>query len=70
MNQVLNYATFGGTKYNEATYCYISWSSASVITIYVGANGYANCPRIYAKGATQDQIAAWQAAGKTIVQVS
>ena len=62
---------FNGTKYNVSErYCYIGWSSKTKITVYVGGNlSSTQSTTIYALGATTEEIAAWEQAGKTVIQV-
>lgn len=67
---VLKDLKFNGTKYDVYTRnCYIGWSSKTKITVYVGGNSYAQSTTIYALGATAEEIAAWEQAGKTVIQV-
>ena len=66
-------AKFGGVKRetDPNIFNYISWESTSKIVVYVGTNsGYNNATTVYAKGATSEEISAWQSAGKTVVVIS
>ena len=68
---LLYVATFGGQKYQLRGYMYLTWDSASKITIYQGGTGgIAAATRVLAKGATQQEIAAWEQAGKTVTVIS
>ena len=59
-----NQITFGGTVYHFPDMyvgykAWIAWESASKITCYIGSYAYSTSARILAKGATEDEIAAW-----------
>jgi len=66
---VLKFATFGGNVLNVDGRAILTWESANKIVIYGGTaaepTGY-----IYAKGATAEEIAAWEQAGKTVVVIN
>ena len=64
--------TFGGVKYPQSRQI-LFWDSASKITIYSGLDSSYNIDtanRVYAKGATAEEIAAWQAAGKAVTVIN
>lgn len=67
-----NNVTIGGHKYELLVgYNYIWWDSASKWVITNGTtSGYQNATTIYAKGATAEEIAAWESAGKTVIVIS
>ena len=67
---LLSRLTFGGNNYPNLLAQMLVWESASKITVYVG-NSYSkeNATNIYAKGATPEEIAAWQASGKSVTDV-
>jgi hypothetical protein len=67
--RLLQYITFGGNKYIE-DWSFITWESASKIVVYCGSQEFADCNKIYAKGATAEEIAAWEQAGKTVTIIS
>lgn len=62
--------SFGGSTHVDASRANIGWDSASKITIYTGSPIVSECTTIYAKGATAEEIAAWEQAGKTVTVVS
>lgn len=67
---LLNNCTFGGKKRTSGNeWTWPSWDGANKVVVYVGANNYQNCLTIYEKGATAEEIAAWNAAGKTVTDV-
>lgn len=48
----------------------LQWDGASRIFLFSGsATDIGNCTHVYEKGATAEEIAAWRAAGKTVVDV-
>lgn len=68
----VNFCTFGNLQpQSDKGYQYIEWTSASHIVVYQNnVAGWQNAQKIFAKGATAQEIAAWEAAGKTVVEVS
>lgn len=66
---LLSSCSFGGNFYTSG-YCHLLWDSINKITVYVNGSTVAKCSTIYAKGATAEEIAAWENAGKTVVQIS
>lgn len=69
-DKATTYLTFGGELKKQATYTFLTWDSASKIAVYTGGSGtIESTERVYAKGATAEEIAAWEAAGKTVYVV-
>ena len=69
---IKNFAVFRGVtlEYASSVNGCMSWDTASKVTIGLGNNtSLSNCPKIYAYGATAEEIAAWEQAGKTVVVV-
>jgi hypothetical protein len=60
---------FGGNVYNPKVDEYLTWESANKIIIYAG-NSATDYTKVLAKGATAEEIAAWEAAGKTVTVVN
>lgn len=60
---------FGGNVYNPGVEEYLTWESANKIIIYAG-NSATDYTKVLAKGATAEEIAAWEAAGKTVTVVN
>lgn len=61
--------TFGGLEISEPS-AFLSWESDSRIVIYTGGAYSSDAyTHVYAKGATAEEIAAWENAGKTVVIV-
>lgn len=67
----LSFLTFGGNTYPDEAYQnhFFTWDGANKIVVYTGDYELANCPRVYAKGATQQEIDAWEQAGKTVTVI-
>lgn len=66
----LSFLTFGGNTYPDEAYQshFFTWDGNKIV-IYTGDGDKANCPRVYAKGATQQEIDAWEQAGKTVTVI-
>lgn len=62
---ILSYFRFGNAMRNPGVHQWMTWESASKIAIY-GGSSLENYTHVVAKGATQAEIAAWTAAGKTV----
>lgn len=69
IGNLTKFATFGGQYYNDAN-CLVTWESNNKIVVYAGGTSIAACTYVYAKGATAEEIAAWEQDGKTVVVVS
>lgn len=69
IGNLLKFATFGGNNYNEGNNL-VTWESTSKIVIYAGGGSVANATDVYAKGASQSEITAWENAGKTVHVIS
>lgn len=71
IKNIQNAATFRGMEITceENTSSFLTWDTSSKITLYMQASTIADCTRIYAYGATAEEIAAWEQAGKTVVVV-
>lgn len=67
--QILTYATFGDNLYSEATNSWLKWESSSKITVFANGTSYSDALNIYAKGATAEEIEAWEQAGKTVIEI-
>lgn len=67
-----NFAVLSGVSldYSASDDAHISWDTASKVIAYLGASTIENCPKIYAYGATAEEIATWEQAGKTVVIVN
>jgi hypothetical protein len=67
----LSFLTFGGNTYPNEAYQthFLTWNGNKIV-IYTGDGELANCPRVYAKGATAQEIAAWEQAGKTVIVIN
>lgn len=60
--------TFGGETHAAGT-GFLTWESESKIIYYRGTS-IADSTEVYAKGATAEEITAWENAGKTVVVIS
>lgn len=68
---ILTYATFGGNYYTTMGGHWLTWDSASKITIYYSTtSAFDNYSHVYAKGATAEEITAWENAGKIVHIIS
>ena len=67
----LSFLTFGGNTYPDEAFQthFLTWDGNKIV-IYTGNGDKANCPRVYAKGATAQEIAAWEQAGKTVTVIN
>lgn len=65
---ILTYLTFADNSYSENFASYLDWdysNGRSKIVVYCRGN-VTTSTNIYAKGATQAEISAWESAGKTV----
>ena len=70
VGSLLTNCTFGGkTRTSGSDWTWPSWNGANKVVVYIGAGNYQNCRTIFEKGATAEEIAAWNAAGKTVTDV-
>lgn len=67
----LSFLTFGGNTYPDEAYQshFFTWDGNKIV-IYTGDGDKANCPRVYAKGASADEIEIWQNEGKTVILIN
>lgn len=70
-SQLLNGRTTFGimTAKQSLNPCVLQWNGKTKIFLFIGDNNINNCTVVYAKGATAEEISAWQAAGKTVTDV-
>lgn len=62
---------FGGNLHTEVYNTHLKWDNINRIFIFVSSTtNIEDATKIYAKGATAEEIAAWKQAGKTVVVVS
>lgn len=69
----LSFLTFGGNTYPDEAYQnhFFTWDGTNKIIIYTGSDeDKANCPRVYAKGASAAEIETWQNEGKTVIVIN
>lgn len=69
----LLFLTFGGNTYSDEAYQFhfLTWDGTNKIIIYTGSSeDKANCPRVYAKGASAAEIETWQNEGKTVIVIN
>lgn len=69
-NGFASHCTFGGVIRSGSNRSFLEWNGTSKITLYAGNSTFANCNYIYAKGATAEEIAAWEGTGKTVTVIS
>lgn len=67
----LSFLTFGGNTYpvEEFQTNFFTWDGNKIV-IYTGSEDKANCPRVYAKGASAAEIETWQNEGKTVIVIN
>ena len=67
----LSFLTFGGNTYPDEAFQphFLTWDGNKIV-IYTDDEDKANCPRIYAKGATNEEIIAWRLQGKTVIVIN
>ena len=67
----LSFLTFGGNTYPDEAFQnhFLTWDGNKIV-IYTGDGDKANCPRVYAKGASAAEIERWQNEGKTVIVIN
>lgn len=69
-NNLLRFISFGGNTLSDAIYYeWIEWNTVSKIIVYIGTTSISSkedASIIWAKGATAEEIASWEQAGKTV----
>jgi hypothetical protein len=65
----LNMLDFGGEKHPQDVFGFLQWNTANKIFIFAGSDDFTTTTKVYAKGASASEIAAWQNAGKEVVVI-
>lgn len=61
---------FGGNNYGRSFDSFgLTWNMTSKIIVGLGGRNESSWTTVYAKGATSEEISAWQQAGKTVVVI-